>query len=162
MERIAFHPQATVIDYGCGIGRLAARLPNTVIGVDISRSMRSLSTMTVDSDRFCAIHPATLREMTNLGFRANGAIAAWFLQHALRPGDDIATLASALSSGSALYVLNRIERFVPTVDAGNHVWVDDRQSIPDLLDRWFRHVTTLPMPETLCERGAYFSHYVRR
>jgi SAM-dependent methyltransferase len=101
MERIAFHPQATVIDYGCGIGRLAARLPNTVIGVDISRTMRALATMTVDSDRFCAIHPLALRQMANLGFRCNGAIAAWVLQHALRPADDIAILADALSSGSS-------------------------------------------------------------
>src|SRR5262249_33707894 len=57
-------PTSLVLDYGCGLGRMAkaliARHGCHVVGVDISRNMRSMAAAYVDSDRFFACPPAML------------------------------------------------------------------------------------------------------
>src|SRR5215831_18752091 len=53
--------ESVVLDYGCGIGRLAkpliTKLDCQVVGVDISPNMRALAASLVDSDDFFAMHP---------------------------------------------------------------------------------------------------------
>src|SRR6266478_5491073 len=54
-------PETVLIDYGCGIGRLAKELITRhrcrVIGIDISINMRALAIDYVRSDRFFACSP---------------------------------------------------------------------------------------------------------
>ncbi|MEK9672679.1 MAG: methyltransferase domain-containing protein [Rhodospirillaceae bacterium] len=55
-ERLAPEADQTVIDYGCGVGRvtkeLMARRPRNMISIDISPSMRALSHMFCRNDAF--------------------------------------------------------------------------------------------------------------
>src|SRR5215469_1787914 len=127
-------PNSFVLDYGCGIGRIAkeliARHGCRVIGVDISPSMRALSVIYVESDRFAACAPEMLVAMTERGFRFDAAVSIWVLQHCLHPGDDVARLRSALGPSGGLFVLNDKIRRIPTVEAG---WVDDSIDVRALL-----------------------------
>ena len=65
-------PNDVVLDYGCGIGRMAKELilrhNCRVIGVDISPNMRALSVQYVNSDNFFACPPAMLGVFWTAGF----------------------------------------------------------------------------------------------
>lgn len=84
-------PGALVLDYGCGVGRMAreliARHRCRVIGVDISASMRALSVQYVNSDDFFSCSPAMLAVLLNQGLKFDSAISIWVLQHCLKSFD---------------------------------------------------------------------------
>src|SRR5438132_400515 len=65
-------PDTCVLDYGCGIGRVAKglieRFGCRVVGVDFSPSMRLLAPDYVLSERFTAWSVATLDRMIEKGF----------------------------------------------------------------------------------------------
>jgi SAM-dependent methyltransferase len=122
----------TVLDYGCGIGRLSKPLIEkhdcSVIGVDISPNMRALASSCVGSDRFFALHPGMLSVLPSCF--ATAAIAIWTLQHCLKPSDDIANIYRALADGAPLFIVNNVRRVVP-VDDGQ--WADDAIDIHGLI-----------------------------
>jgi cyclopropane fatty-acyl-phospholipid synthase-like methyltransferase len=109
---------STLIDYGCGIGRIAkeliARNGCSITGIDTSHAMRQLAPQYVASSQFCARSPQELDEAVRDGFRADYCIAIWVLQHILKPLEAIARVASALRPNGRLYVLNMRTRSVPT------------------------------------------------
>lgn len=131
-------PQTVLIDYGCGIGRLAKELIQrhgcSVIGVDISPSMRVLAPTYVQSPRFVACSPEMLDALVAHNFVADAAIAIWVLQHCLKPQEDIERIHRALRPGSSLFVLNNTHRAVP---AHERVWVNDGLDIKALIGERF-------------------------
>jgi SAM-dependent methyltransferase len=127
-----------LLDYGCGIGRVAkeliARYGCRVIGTDISAQMRALAPVYVDSDRFFACSPVMLDTLLEQGVAFDGAMAIWVLQHCFRPADDIARIRRALKPKSRLFTLNNLQRAVPTREKG---WYDDRLDMRALLRNEF-------------------------
>jgi SAM-dependent methyltransferase len=123
-----------LLDYGCGIGRVAkeliARYGCRVIGTDISAQMRALAPIYVDSERFFACSPAMLDYLIEQGVAFDGAVAIWVLQHCYQPADDIARIRRTLKPSSRLFVLNNLQRVVPTREKG---WYDDRLDVRALL-----------------------------
>jgi len=123
-----------LLDYGCGIGRLAkaliARHGCRVIGVDISVKMRGLAPLYVGSDRFFACSPEMLDGLTEGGVAFDGALSIWVLQHCFRPADDVARIRRGLKPHGRLFVLNNIQRAVPTREQG---WTDDGKDVKALL-----------------------------
>ncbi len=131
---------ATVLDYGCGIGRLSKPLIERrgcdVIGVDISPNMRALATSCVDSERFVAMHPGMLW-MFRRGI-ADMAIAVWTLQHCFKPDADIDNIHRMLTPCGNLFVVNNVKRVVP-VEQGR--WADDQIDIDTMIcERGFEPV----------------------
>ena len=64
-------PESSVLDYGCGTGRIAKVLIERygchVVGIDTSRSLRSIAPRYVLSERFTVRSPETLDEMIAKG-----------------------------------------------------------------------------------------------
>ena len=130
-------PESLVLDYGCGIGRMARALIAAtgcrVVGVDISARMRALAAEHVADERFMAVSPAQLDGLLAHGLRADAALAVWVLQHCLAPAEDIARLRAALAPGGRLFVLNMPGRAVPAVQEASFVWAADGIDVAALL-----------------------------
>ena len=136
-KALAITPETVLIDYGCGIGRLAKELISRhdcrVVGVDISINMRALAVDYVRSDRFLSCSPDLLDSMVQRGFAADAAISVWVLQHCFRPADDVARIHRALVPGGRLFIVNNYNRAVPT----NEGWVNDGIDVRALLNERF-------------------------
>lgn len=127
---IPLNHRSTVLDYGCGIGRVAkeliARYGCTVVGVDISDDMRSLAQDYVgESRKFWTYSPENLPVKD-----FDAAVAVWVLQHCVDPAEDIWKIAKAMVPKAPLFLLNEQYRCVPTVEYG---WVSDNHNVLDLL-----------------------------
>ena len=137
LERFAISERHVVIDFGCGIGRMAKALIERtrcwVVGVDVSASMRQLAPGYVQSPKFAAVAPAMLDLLLARGLRAEWAIAIWVIQHVARPEIDVARLKLALAPNGGLFVANNLRRAVPT-DRG---WAHDGVDVEALLEREF-------------------------
>lgn len=125
-----------ILDYGCGVGRLAKHLIQKynclVIGVDISLNMRALATVYVNSANFIAVAPQILDQ---LGIKYDLALAVWVLQHTYDPQQDLNLINSVLSG--KLFVLNSIKRYVPVKTDQGVFWGDDGIDMRMLLEKSF-------------------------
>ena len=110
LRSFALGPDMVVLDYGCGIGRVAKAMIEvsgcSVVGLDISGSMRQLARDYVGSDRFIAVSPGQYDTMVAAGLRVNAAIAVWVLQHCLQPAEDIARIRRSIVPKGRIFVLN--------------------------------------------------------
>lgn len=131
-------PHSVLLDYGCGIGRMAKELIANygcrVIGVDISASMRVLAPAYVASERFFACTPTMLDTLIERGMTFDGTLSIWVLQHCYAPNDDITRIRRGLRPDGRLFVLNNIYRAVPTREQG---WVNDGVDLRAQLEREF-------------------------
>lgn len=140
-------PQQLVLDYGCGIGRLSKALIEqygcTVIGVDISASMRALALEYVASERFSVVSPELFRDLLEHGLEVDAAVSVWVLQHCIDVVADVALIKRALRPDGLLYVLNSYKQAIP-VDAG---WATAGIQVFDLLHREFSLQQERPLPD---------------
>ncbi len=140
-----------ILDYGCGIGRLSkgliSRYRCSVMGVDISASMRRLAVEYVNSPRFSVCSLDFMTKRIASGFSAHHAIAVWVLQHCPFVERDIQTIERTLKPGGVFYVLNDVKRSVPTSTG----WVNDGKDVRALLLREFieLHSSHLRVPESM-------------
>lgn len=132
---------ASVLDWGCGIGRLDKPLIEqhgcTALGVDVSASMRSLAIDYVKSPNFLSCDPSAMPTLLKLGMKFDVALAVWSLQHVPDPAADIEMIKNALKPGGRLFVLNADVRFVPTSENGKFAWANDEKDVWQKLDRDF-------------------------
>ncbi|MET0273949.1 MAG: class I SAM-dependent methyltransferase [Phenylobacterium sp.] len=140
----------TVVDYGCGIGRMAKALIERcgchVLGVDMSQEMRGLAPAYVDSPNFSAVSNLVFIALMKGGLRVDAAISVWVLQHCLTPDRDIALIRAALRPGAPLGVVNTKRRCVPTVEKP---WANDGIDLRKLLSESF-------IEREVCELDAAF------
>lgn len=152
-QSIPLTADSVVVDYGCGIGRLAkeliARHGCRVVGIDISAKMRAMAVDYVQSDRFVALAPDMFDGLVLNGFTADAALAIWVLQHCLAPGEDIGRIAAALKPTGKLFVLNNLYRAVPTREQG---WSNDGIDIKATLDCHFQPLHAGTPPDDLTPR----------
>jgi len=138
----------TVVDYGCGIGRMSkelCRLGCTVVGVDMSPEMRGLAVKYVDDGRFSVVSPEEFDKMVENGFRCDHAMTVWVLQHCLNPLEDIDRIKASLNAGGGLFVVNNKDsRAIPVVTGE---WVSDGLDIWQMLARNFGDGKVLDFPE---------------
>lgn len=114
----------TVLDFGCGIGRLSKALVEKynchVLGVDISPDMRRMVQDYVGSDRFSVISYEMFCALAGAGgLQTDCAIAVYVLQHVYDPAHDISLLEKAVRD--KLLVLNLKHRAVPVIDSESGV-----------------------------------------
>src|SRR5215218_6038048 len=149
LEHCPVDAQCAVLDFGCGLGRMAKALIDAtgcfVIGVDLSTSMRQLAPGYVASPRFAAVAPAVLDLLVARGLRVELAISIWVLQHVARPEPDLRRLRAALRDGGMLFVANNLRRAVPT-DRG---WAHDGVDIAERLDALFTRAWRGALPAVI-------------
>jgi len=130
-----------LLDYGCGVGRipkeLIRRFGCTVLGVDISQSMRQLAPGYVGDARFALCGWPMLDMLIGRGMQVDGALAIWSLQHSPRVADDIDRIRRVLKPGGKLFVCNLYHFAVPT----NQGWTDLQLDIRTLLADAFETVS---------------------
>jgi SAM-dependent methyltransferase len=158
IERDAvFDADSVVLDYGCGIGRMAKALIEKyqcrVIGVDISPSMRALAASYVDSDRFFACAPDMLDW---LPIKFDTVLAIWVLQHCHAVEQDIALLRAKLQWDGVLFVLNDQRRIVPTQ---YHGWVNDGLDVRALLTQTFSEPAMIELDPKIMGQNVCDSSY---
>ena len=138
LERFPLTEQHVVIDFGCGLGRMARALIERtrcwVIGVDMSRSMRQLAPGYVES--------AEVRRGVAAGARSHDRAGAFVPSWRSRSGccstsrDRRTTWRACervLAPGGGVFVANNLRRAVPT-DRG---WAHDGVDVEALLAQAF-------------------------
>ena len=164
IRHLGIGPETTVLDYGCGIGRIAKELIDRtgcrVIGVDFSKSMRLFAPEYVLSERFTVWSPEVLAKMVESGFRVQRAICIWVLLHVQSPAEVVSLLNRAMSSEALLYVLNCCVRCVPT----NLGYGDDGIDVATELKKSFAVVrgSRLPLQITTQMIAEFSEVYVLR
>jgi cyclopropane fatty-acyl-phospholipid synthase-like methyltransferase len=137
-RELALGPNSLVVDYGCGVGRMAKALIErfgcVVLGVDSSERMRSLAPSYVESAAFSVVSRRMLQALSSSGLRADAAISVWVLQHCMDPREDIGLLREALKPGAPLGLVNNKGRAVPTVERR---WADDGADVRALVAQAF-------------------------
>lgn len=125
-EKINIDSTKTVLDFGCGMGRVAKemidRFDCKVFGLDISPSMLSFAKSYINNDeKFEACHVYDKPESIDVGM----SILA--LQHAENPKNEIDNIVSCLKPGGIFILLNEFDRYVPSgVNSQNYViWKND-------------------------------------
>lgn len=129
-HNMAIHQHHRVLDYGCGIGRMAkeviGRTGCYVTGTDFSTSMRALAPMYVDSDRFFSCPPDMLDTVKDFHF----CLAIWTLQHVAQPAKVISSIRSRLHPYGRLFVVDGNDRCLPF---GDTQWMDDGADVREML-----------------------------
>jgi 2-polyprenyl-3-methyl-5-hydroxy-6-metoxy-1,4-benzoquinol methylase len=162
-------PGSTVLDYGCGVGRLSKpiieRYGARVTGVDASAHMLALARDYVRSDRFCTLTLPGLDYLIREDSASfDAVISVWTLQHAKYPAEDIYRIQQAMIQDGRLFVVNEKLRCVPTRELG---WIDDGIDIRRALKDAFGCVVEngLLMPDKVGEglsQSAFWAVYNRR
>lgn len=143
---IRIRPGMVVLDYGCGIGRMAKALIEaadcTVIGLDISPNMLKLARDYVASPGFIPLTPPQFDALCGAGLRVDAFISVWVLQHCFAPGVEIARICQALAPAGEGFVLNMPTRAVPAMIDGSTPaegfrWASDGIDVATLLREAF-------------------------
>jgi SAM-dependent methyltransferase len=116
--RLSLGPDDTVLDFGCGPGRMSraliGRFGCSMVGVDLAKRMREQAVEYVNSPRFRVLSPEEFDAEAARGPLANVGLACWVLQHCPRPDLEIARLAAGIAPGGMFLLVNSKLRLIPT------------------------------------------------
>jgi SAM-dependent methyltransferase len=129
-----------LLDFGCGIGRLAKEILSkanvSVIGIDISPTMIRQAYEYVGHPRFSAMTRDVFIHLALSGkLCVDHAYSVYVLQHVQDPARDIHAIARATRVNFLL--LNNNNRAVPVTNAANSVWSDDGFNVVGELGKHF-------------------------
>ena len=143
-----------MLDYGCGIGRLAKEfcaLGCNVIGVDISPEFRRYAVDYVNAPgSFMVFSPQEFDLLLSKGLKCDCACAIWSLQHSAAPVDDIIRINRALKVLAPVFVAdNRNIRAIPVTVNGENKFAADNADIWNILNDTFGLKSTVNYPAGL-------------
>lgn len=171
-------PGDVVVDFGCGVGRLARAITlgcngaPTVVGVDASPEMRKLAIEYCQEGPgvagvpgFTVTEPWGLNAMAARGFRADVGIAVWSLQHIRELDRHVTWLARSLKPDAPMFVLNSRSRWLPiengwaadAVDVHQELVKVDQQQLRPGFTRW----TDVSLPSHLFGADKWCAIYRR-
>lgn len=139
-DKLRLSPHHIVLDFGCGIGRLAKALIALsgcrVVGIDQSAEMRGLAGKYVGYPfKFTVGGPDYFSQPGCPAFGA--AIAVWVLQHVQNPQLEIDRIWNALTPGGRFLVIGEHHRCVPSLGEDNKLrWIDDGIVMHGLFEGW--------------------------
>lgn len=144
-ENIVLTESSIVLDFGCGMGRIAKELISKfnckVIGVDISSSMLTFAKLyTANLNKFQGTHEYNTPETVDV------ALSVLALQHAEDPKKEIDNIYNVLKPNGVFILLNESQRFVPgDIDARRYViWKDDGFNVFDYVESKMKKFHSVP------------------
>jgi SAM-dependent methyltransferase len=157
IEGIKPTASSVLLDFGCGIGRVAkeliGRVGCRVVGVDISTAMRKHALRYVASDRFSVMSSEEFnRRARNKAKIFTGAYSIIVLQHVLEPRHELQRIAKLCKAGAPFFIYNCVNRCLPT----NKGWTDDGQDVGQLTAQLFDFEREFAVPHDVLlypERG---------
>lgn len=142
---ITLTDESIVLDFGCGMGRIARELINQfnckVIGLDISSSMLTFAKLyTANIKKFEGTHNYDIPQSVDI------ALSILALQHAENPQKEIDNIINVLKPNGYFILLNEQTRFVPSdVDSQRYiVWKDDGFNVFEYVGTKLKEVNRVP------------------
>lgn len=137
--------QSTVLDFGCGMGRVSKEIINTfncsVLGFDISESMKTFATLYVSNPRkFKTISEMPVDNSIDI------CLAVFVLQHVENPKQEIEKIVNTLKPNGYLVLVNEDNRFVPN-DIDNEgfiIWDNDNFNVFTEIEKHLTKVKETP------------------
>lgn len=137
--------ESTVLDFGCGMGRVSKELVKTfdctVLGFDISESMKTFATLYVSNPRKFK----TISEMPTDN-SVDVCLAVFVLQHVENPQQEIEKIVNTLKPNGYLVLVNEDNRFIPNdVDnKGFVIWDNDNFNVFNEIEKHLTKVKETP------------------
>jgi len=139
-ERNLISAESTVVDFGCGMGRVSRALIESfgcrVVGVDFSEVMLAHARKYVGKTELFETHTAY-----NQSESVDVVVCAFVLQHVENPAQEIQNIYGMLRPGGTLVLVNENQRLVPaSVDRGGVVWFNDGFDVFGELEKHFEQI----------------------
>jgi 2-polyprenyl-3-methyl-5-hydroxy-6-metoxy-1,4-benzoquinol methylase len=137
--------QSTVLDFGCGMGRVSKELITkfdcSVLGFDISESMKTFATLYVSNPRKFKIISQLPDENS-----VDVCLAVFVLQHVENPQQEIEKKVNTLKPNGYLVLINEDNRFIPSdVDSkGFVIWDNDNFNVFTAIEKLLTKVKETP------------------
>jgi 2-polyprenyl-3-methyl-5-hydroxy-6-metoxy-1,4-benzoquinol methylase len=137
--------ESIVLDFGCGMGRVSKNIVNkfdcSVLGYDISESMKTFATLYVSNPRKFKII-SQLPDNNSIDV----CLAVFVLQHVENPKQEIENLVNTLKPNGYLVLVNEDNRFVPSdVDEKGYViWNNDNFNVFTEIEKHLTKVKETP------------------
>ena len=154
MRHIQPQPCTWVLDYGCGIGRMAKHLCENgvnVIGVETSDSMRRFAREYVnDSKRFLCVSPEIFMGLIYHGFRVDAAISIFTFVHVDDINESCMQVLESMKNNAHLFVAGFQRGRVRPLKVGDETkWVEEDVDIWRVMENYFGMNYTMPYPQEL-------------
>jgi cyclopropane fatty-acyl-phospholipid synthase-like methyltransferase len=144
-ESITINDTDTVLDFGCGMGRVSKKLIEqfncNVLAMDISESMKTFATLYVSNP--------TKFKTTVEQPEANSidvAMAILVLQHVENPKQEIENIVTALKPNGYFILLNESSRLIPSdIDRNNYIiWGNDDFDVFGEVEKHLTKIKSIP------------------
>lgn len=158
-KELGLAPGKWILDYGCGVGRIAKKLCEKgymVLGVEQSAAMRKFAMEYVnDPAHFLCVSNEMLKQLVETGLRVDGAYSVWCVYLCPETGDIYTSIRSAMKFNAKFINVNvKDRRYIPSL-APDFRWIEDAVNVWRIADVFFGLCGTTIFPPELDPKNKF-------